>query len=189
MKLLLIGLFPVVVFWFVEDKFGTFWGLIAAIVWAFLECAYEYIRNKQIDRLTLISTAFVVVLGGLGAWLDQSAIFKFQPVIMELVFAGVLIWGGRGGEPMLLKLAKKTRPEVFAQSNEVMLERQKHLMIRLTRNLLVVLVVHSALLAYLALYSTTGQWAFWKGIGFNVFILFWMGGEIIILRLKMRGRK
>src|ERR1700683_1829323 len=113
MKILLLGLVPVIVFWLVEDKFGTFWGLIAAMVWAVGEVVYEYARYKRVDRLTLFSTGLVVILGGLGAWLDKSILFKFQPVIMEVVFAAILIWGGRKGEPLLLKMAKKTRPEAF----------------------------------------------------------------------------
>ena len=104
MKLLFLGLVPVIIFWLVEDKFGTFWGLIAAMVWAVGECIYEYVKTKKIQKLTLFSTGLVVILGGLGALLDKSILFKFQPVIMEVVFAGVIIWGGRGGEPLLLKM-------------------------------------------------------------------------------------
>src|ERR1700722_19916146 len=113
MKLLFLGLVPVLIFWLVEDKFGTFWGLIAAMIWAVGECIYEYVKTKKIQKLTLFSTGLVVVLGGVGALLDKSILFKFQPVIMEVVFAVVILWGGRKGEPLLLKMARQTRPEVF----------------------------------------------------------------------------
>src|ERR1700722_13290351 len=99
MKLLFLGLVPVLIFWIVEDKFGTFWGLIAAMVWAVGECVYQYLKYRRVDKMTIFSTALVVVLGGLGLLLDNSILFKFQPVIVELVFAGILIWGGRRGEP------------------------------------------------------------------------------------------
>jgi intracellular septation protein A len=183
-KLLFLGLVPVVIFWFVEDKFGTVWGLIAAIVWAIGECIYEYAKNRRVDGLTLFSTGLVVVLGGLGALLDKSILFKFQPVIMEVVFAGILVWGGRGGEPLLLKMAKKTRPEIFANPHPVILEAQTKMMKRLTRNLIVVLIIHSILLSYVAVKGTTGQWAFWKGVGFNVFVLLWAFSEFLIMRMK-----
>ena len=184
MKLLFIGLLPVVIFWFVEDKFGTFWGLIAAIVWAIGECLYEYIRYKRIDRMTLFSTGLVVILGGLGALLDKSILFKFQPVIMEIVFAGVLVWGGRKGDPLLLKMAKKTRPEAFSSPDPFVQAQHLSIMRRLTRNLIIVLIGHSLLLSYVAVKGTTGQWAFWKGIGFNVFVLFWAFGEFLTMRKK-----
>ncbi len=184
MRLLFLGLIPVIVFWLVEEKFGTLWGIIAAIVWAVGECVFEYTQKKRVDRLTLISTGLVVGLGALGAWLDKSVIFKFQPVIIEIIFAAVLIWGGRRGEPLLLKMARQSRPEVFANQREEILQKQSALMARMTRNLIWLLIIHSAFLSYVAINGTTGEWAFWKGIGFNVFLVVWIGGEFLLLRLK-----
>jgi intracellular septation protein A len=186
MKLLFLGLLPVIIFWFVEEKFGTFWGLIAAIVWAVGECVYEYARNRRVDKLTLFSTGLVVILGGLGAWLDKSILFKFQPVIVELVFGGILIWGGHKGEPLLFKMAQKTKPEVFANQNPAVVEFQKNMMKKMTRNLLIVLFLHCVVLTYAAIYGTTGQWAFWKGVGFNVFLLIWAGGEFLMMRFRRK---
>jgi intracellular septation protein A len=186
MKLLFLGLVPVVIFWFVEEKLGTFWGLIAAIVWAVGECIYEYTKTRKIEGLTLFSTGLVVILGGIGALLDKSILFKFQPVIMELVFAGILVWGGRSGEPLLFKMAKKSRPEIFNNPNPFFIENQMRMMKRLTRNLIFILIIHSALLSFVAVKGSTGQWAFWKGVGFNVFILVWAVSEFLILRLKNR---
>lgn len=182
MKVLFIGLVPVIIFWLVEDRYGTVWGLVAAIVWAIGECLYEYVKEKRIERLTLLSTGLVVVLGGLGAWLDKGILFKFQPVIMEGVFAGILIWGGRSGEPLLMKMARKTRPEAFNPANPILMAHQLRVMKRLTRNLIVVLFVHGILLSVVALKGTTGQWAFWKGIGFNVLLLLWALSEFLFMR-------
>jgi len=184
MKLLFLGLIPVVIFWVVEDKFGTFWGLIAAIVWALGECIYEYARTKKIQPLTLFSTGLVVALGGLGAFLDRSILFKFQPVIMEVVFAIVIIWGGRKGEPLLMKMARQTRPEIFKDVPEAVAGNQMRIMTRLTRNLIVVLIFHSVLLSIIAVKGSTGQWAFWKGIGFNVLLFLWAGSEFLIMKKK-----
>ena len=188
MKLLILGLVPVLIFWFVEEKFGTFWGLVAAMVWAVAECVYQYLKNQRVDKLTLFSTALVVVLGGLGLLLDNSILFKFQPVIVELVFAGILIWGGRKGEPLLFQMAKKTKPEIFLKSKSpTLMSAQIGMMKKMTRNLLGILVIHSILLSYYAVKGTTGQWAFWKGVGFNVFLLIWVAGEFLNLKLRRRS--
>jgi intracellular septation protein A len=186
MKLLFLGLVPVIIFWLVEEKFGTFWGLIAAIVWAVGECIFEYAKNARVEKLTLFSTGLIVILGGIGAWLDKSILFKFQPVILELVFVGILIWGGRKGDPLLFVMAKKTRPEVFANQSPPVIEFQKNMMKKMTRNLLVVLLLHSVVLSYAAVYGTTGQWAFWKGVGFNVFLFIWAAGEFLMMRFKKK---
>jgi intracellular septation protein A len=189
MKLLFLGLVPVVIFWFVEDKFGTVWGLIAAMVWAVGECVYEYLKFHKVEGLTLFSTGLVLVLGGVGALLDKSILFKFQPVIMEFVFAGVLVWGGRKGEPLLLKMAKKSKPEVFGSMKPEVLNLQTVQMQRMTRNLIFVLLGHGILLSVVAVRGTTGQWAFWKGVGFNVLLLFWAAIEFLRMRAIAKNRQ
>jgi intracellular septation protein len=189
MKLLFLGLIPVLLFWFVEEKFGTLWGLIAAMVWAIGECAYLYARYRKVDRMTLFSTGLVLVLGGFGAWLDQSILFKFQPVIIELLFAGIIWWGGRKGEPLLYKMARESRPEIFAGKNESILSRQKELMVRMSRNLIVMLIVHAAVMAFVAVKGSTSQWAFWKGAGFIVFMLAWAALEFLTIRRQIKKNK
>jgi intracellular septation protein A len=188
MKILIIGLFPVLIFWFVEEKFGTLWGLVAAIIWAIGECLYEYLKFKRIEKLTIFSTSLVVLLGGLGIWLENGILFKFQPVIVESVFAGILYFGGRRGEPVMFQMARKTRPEIFLNKPEEALQHQRLMMGRLTNHLIVILLLHSVLLAYLALRGTTGQWAFWKGIGFNLFLVIWVVGEFGVIKLRGRER-
>ena len=188
MKLLILGLCPILIFWFVEDKFGTSWGLIAAIVWAVGECIYELIRYKRVQKLTLFSSLLVVVLGGLGLWLDNSILFKFQPVTLEVVFAAILFLGGRSGEPLMLKMARETKPQMFENQNPILLAKQKTLMTQMTRHLIILLILHSGLLGYLALRGTTGQWAFWKGIGFNLFLLIWVGIEFAMIKFLKAPR-
>jgi intracellular septation protein A len=189
MKLLFIGLVPVLLFWFVEEKFGTLWGLVAAMVWAIGECTYLFIRYRKVDRMTLFSTGLVLVLGGLGAWLDQGVLFKFQPVIVELIFAGILWWGGRRGEPLLYKMARESKPEIFANKNEAIQHRQKILMVRMSRNLILMLIIHSLVMAYFAVKGTTSEWAFWKGIGFMIFMLAWAGIEFLMIRRQARSSR
>lgn len=188
MKLLFLGLVPVLVFWFVEEKWGTLWGLAAAMIWAVAECGYQYLKYRKVDRLTLISTALVLVLGGVGAWLDQSVLFKFQPVIVELLFVGIIIWGGRKGEPLLYKMARESRPEIFAGRNEEILEKQKQLMTRMSRNLVILLILHCGVMSYVAVKGTTSEWAFWKGVGFMLFVAVWAGLEFITLKRQLRAR-
>jgi len=186
MKLLVLGLVPVLIFWIVEEKFGTFWGLVAAIVWAIGECLFEYIKSKKVEGLTLLSTGLVVLLGGLGLLLDNSILFKFQPVIMEGAFVIILLWGGRTGEPLLFKMAKKTRPEIFANKDPKLILSQLGIMQNLTRHLILILIIHSALLSYVAVKGTTGQWVFWKGVGFNVFVFVWALSEFFIMRQRSK---
>lgn len=175
-----MGLLPVIIFWFFEEKFGTFWGLVCAMVWGVGEASYEYIKDKKVQKITIISTALVVVLGGVSLLLDKSVYFKFSPVVIEVVFAVFLIWQIKKGSPMLLEMAQKMRP------NTPIGDVQKRVFNRLTKALIVLILFHSILLSYYALYGTTGEWVFWKGIGLYVLFLAWFFVEFVYQKLKRR---
>jgi len=190
LKLLILGLVPVLIFWVIEEKFGTLWGLVAAIIWALGECAYSLIRYKKVDALTLVSTALVVVLGGLSWWLDNSLFFKFQPVIVEIIFVGALWWFGRDGKPALLKMGEQARPEIFTHLTPEQRAFQGEMFKRITRRLNVLLWIHIIVMAIAAVYGTTGQWAFAKGVGFNLLLGLWLVSEYLIIKKSAdRSRK
>ncbi len=186
MKNLWLGLLPVIIFWFFEEKFGTMWGLVAAVVWAIGECLYEYIRNRTIDKMTFMSTALVVVLGGVSFFLDKSIFFKFQPVITEVLFAGILFWQSRKENSWLFQMAVKSKPEAFKSADPLVQEKQKKMFARMTLSLEIFLVIHAVFLGIVAWYGSTGQWAFWKGVGFYVLFLVWFGVEYLVMRTKSK---
>lgn len=177
-----MGLVPVIIFWFFEEKFGTFWGLVCAMVWGIGEASYEYITTKKVQKLTLISTGLVVVLGGVSLLLDKSVYFKFSPVVIEVVFAGFMVWQLKKGNPMFIEMAQKMRPNI------VMGDVQKQVFNRLTKALIFLLLVHCVLLSYYALNGTTSQWAFWKGIGFYVLFLVWFFVEYAYQKVRRPRR-
>lgn len=189
MKLLILGLVPVLIFWVIEDKFGTLWGLAAAAVWAVGECIYSYARYRKIDNLTLISTALVLILGGLSWALDNSLFFKFQPVLIELIFVVAIWWFSRDGRPALLKMAEQARPEIFSKLSEQQRALQQSMFTKLSRRLCWMLWIHIVVMVVVALYGTTGQWAFAKGIGFNLLLGLWLVSEFLMMKKSARDSR
>lgn len=186
MKSLWLGLFPVIVFWFFEEKFGTLWGLVAAIVWAVGECIYEYLKTKTVDKLTLMSTGLVVVLGGVSLLFDQSLFFKFSPVITELIFAIIIFWQSRQEEGFLMQMAKKSNPKAFSHNDPQIQAAQRQMFKRMSVSLCLFLIVHSLVLGAVAVKGTTGQWAFLKGIGFYVLFGVWFAFEFLWVRFRKK---
>lgn len=182
-NVLVLGLAPVVLFFVVEEVYGTWWGLVAAIVWAVLECVYEWFKNRKVSEITLVSSGLVIVLGGVGAWLDESFLFKFQPVIMEVIFVGILYWGNKREEPLLFTMGKKMRPELDTLPPP-MRKFQMEMMRKLSREMIVLLLFHAALLSYLALRPETYLWAAWKGFG-----VFALMGVWFVFRRSMAKRR
>jgi hypothetical protein len=107
-------------------------------------------------------------------------IFKFQPVIMEVLMMAALWWFGRDGVPALWKMAlaaqAKQKPKagasvpLMAALPPEQQEFQKQLMKKMTLHLQWVLAVHVLVLSYYAIRGTTGEWAFVKGVGFNILL-------------------
>lgn len=186
LKNILLGLLPLVVFWLVEDHWGTVAGLLAAMVWGVGEVLYEKIFLKEIQSITWISTLLVLVFGALGLLLDNSSIFKFQPVILEAGTVVLLIGTMFQQEPFMLKMAQKAYPDKFIPGTHAF-EIQKILIKRTTWLLVVSLVAHCIVMAYAALYMDTGTWIFWKSIGLFVIVVPFFGAYY--LWLYMQGRK
>lgn len=185
MKLLFLGVLPLFVFWFVEEKFGAFWGIVAAIVWALGECAVEKFTTNKVNRFTIGSTALVVVMGGIGILLDQSAWFKFQPVVLEVIMVGLMVWESRKPEPLLLQWSMEMHPNRFSTDPQIRGAQVAYFK-RMSLGMSAALVVHSIIIGYYALYGSTEQWLFWKTGGLFFIMLLWFALEMIWLRIKMR---
>ena len=83
-----------------------------------------------------------------------------------------------------MDMAKKAKPEAFNHNNEELKARQSQMMRRMTKSLVVFLIIHGIFMGVVALKGTTGQWAFLKGVGFYVLFALWFGFEYLILRWR-----
>src|SRR5262249_2432609 len=88
--LLLWGIFHVVIFTVVEEYFGTFWGLIAGLVWGVGEILHEKIRYDRVETMTWIGNGVLLLLGGVSLFTAEGVWFKLQPAILEIVTGGML---------------------------------------------------------------------------------------------------
>ncbi|MCC6277973.1 MAG: hypothetical protein IT289_08675 [Oligoflexia bacterium] len=185
----LMGLFPLVVFWVVEEQFGTAWGLGAAMAWALGELVFGYWKFKKVDRLTLVVAAIVVVSGGVSLLTQEGIFFKLSPVLSELVMIPLFFMKGASGEPLLLEMSEKMRskkaPEVKSQEQLIKMRRIYALM---ARQMIAVILIHCAVMTWAAFYSTTSVWIFWKGIGFFVLFGIWAVSLYVFSRIKNRRK-
>lgn len=88
---LLFGLLPLVAFYGGEAYGGLKVGIVAAIVTSLLDVGYGWYANGKVNRVVLVSTALVVVLGGLSLLSDDERFVLWTPVLGDLVFGGVLL--------------------------------------------------------------------------------------------------
>lgn len=168
------GLLPVIAFTVVEEYYGTIAGLICGMIFGFGEIAYEYYNYKKVETITWIGNGLLIGLGGASLLMNDGVLFKLQPAILEVIFAGVLAGSAILNKPMLSMMMKKQNPNI----PEIILEKFKPIHYRLA----VFFLLHAVLATYAAFYWTTEQWALLKGVGLTVSMVIYMVIEALFIR-------
>lgn len=181
-----MGIVPLLIFWIVEEQFGTFGGIVAAIAWCVLECSWEFFRHKRLSKITLISSGLIIGFGGIDLALESTAFFKFQPTVLEWGFALALVYSLFQKESFVVKMMRQMRPEAV-DPNLPHYDVQMKVMRRMTISLIALLILHGVIMIFAALWGTTSQWIFWKTGGFLVMAGVWFGVDFWFIRRKIRS--
>lgn len=180
---LLGGLIPVLVFTFVEEYYGTLWGLIAGMVFGVGELIWEKVKQGKIDKITWLGNGLILVLGGVSLFTQEGVWFKLQPSILESVMGVLCVGSVLLGKPFLTAMATKQGTLRHApESVRPLLEAQfKGLTLRFG----IFFLLHAALAAYAAFYWSTRAWMILKGVGFTVSLLVYGLIEVLFMRRRM----
>ncbi len=88
-----LDLGPLLVFFFVNSKFGIFAGTGAFMVAAIAALAVSYVLTRHLPVMAMVSAVVVLVFGGATLILHDELFIKLKPTIIYLLFAGVLFAG------------------------------------------------------------------------------------------------
>lgn len=153
---LLWSLAPLLVFYLVEDQWGTTAALVASMLFTVGDLGFTWWRRRTLDRVALFSGALVLLLGGLSLLSDDERFMLYTPIVSDAVMAAVLlvsIWRGR---PLLLTLALAQQPELAGDPVRARFLRG------MTARLAVNLVLHAGLTAW-AVGESRETWLFVSG--------------------------
>lgn len=168
------GLLPVISFTLIEEYYGVIPGLIAAMVFGVGEIAWEYLRYKKIEKITLIGNFLVLFLGGISLFTQEGLWFKLQPAIMEFAFAIILIGSWVLKKPLMVVLSMKQGQQL----NDFMQKKFGAITFRLG----LFFIFQAILAVYAALYLSTAVWAFLKGVGIFIFMAVYLFFEVLMIR-------
>jgi intracellular septation protein len=85
----LFDLLPVILFVAAYVTSGSIYVATAVIIPASIaQCLYVWLRHRRVDRMLLVSTGLVVVLGGLTLALQDERFIKWKPTVLYWLFAG-----------------------------------------------------------------------------------------------------
>jgi len=183
-SLLLGGIIPVIVFTIIEEKYGTYWGLIAGMVFGVGEILYEKVKLQKVDTITWVGNGLLLGMGAISLFTNEGVWFKLQPAIIELFMAVLLMGSTLMGKPFLLMMAKKqnTLSQMPEHLRPIMEKKFSGLNFRIGFFFL----AHAILATWAALYWSTKAWALLKGIGLTVSLIGYMGIEIFLMRSKIK---
>ena len=94
MKKILFDFFPIVLFFITYKFYGFYAATVVVILATFSQIAIHWLRYRKLEKLHLITLAFVVVFGGATLIFNNELFFKWKPSILNW-FLGLLLLGSQ----------------------------------------------------------------------------------------------
>jgi intracellular septation protein len=98
---IVLELGPLIVFFIANTRWGIFAGTGAFMAAMIVALAASYALTRRLPLMALISTAVVVVFGGLTLLLHDALFIKLKPTIIYVLFGAILLGGLAAGKPLL----------------------------------------------------------------------------------------
>ena len=98
---LLIDFLPIVVFFVVYKFAGIYWATGAIIIAMLLQMGVQWLREGKVSKMLLISTALVVVFGGITLLLRDPLFIQWKPTVVNWLFAAAFLGSAFIGEKNL----------------------------------------------------------------------------------------
>jgi intracellular septation protein A len=152
-------------------------GIVAAIVVAAAELAFNSLRLGFIEPFSLLSLGLFATLGAWSIAVEDDRPFKLQPVLFELCCAAALVYYLFILETPLLAVVL----EDYVRLHDVLDPYQRGYATvyatTLSRSLPFVLVLHAAITAYVAWTRSTWWWFSVRVLGFYLMVGLLFVGE------------
>ncbi|MBC7661269.1 MAG: septation protein IspZ [Chitinophagaceae bacterium] len=170
--LLFFQFLPLLIYILVDYFKGFKAGILAAIGAALFMLVWDYATTGTIDQFSLGESFLIVLLGVISLKMDNERFFKFQPTVTALVIAGVFAFFEFRGEPLMIRYIPQME-KIFAGKGpatgdvKVFLDhlhdpQMLKTMARLSRAMIFLFLGHAAIMAYAALFWSTGKWFAWR---------------------------
>lgn len=88
---LLFDFFPIIVFFAVYRFYGIYAATAALIVAMAAQIAYQWMRQRTVSKMLLVSGALVAVLGGITLAFRNPVFIQWKPTIVNWLFAGAFL--------------------------------------------------------------------------------------------------
>jgi len=181
MSIFLSATLPLFIYFAIDHFFEYHIAIILTVVYGVLEFTFFYIKDKRVDKLIMIATILVVIMGAISYAFDNEAFFKLKPAIMQLLGVAFLMYFVIT-KKSIFELMKDRLPK---SAREIPPERQEMMNIML-RDMAIMLFLHTFLIVYSAYYMSTAAWAFVSGVLPYLLMFVLMFFEIILMKKRLQ---
>ena len=99
-----LDLGPLILFFVANSRWGIFAATAAFMAAAIVAFAVSYGLTRRVPLMALMSSAVVIVFGGLTLALHDALFIKLKPTIIYTLFGAILLGGLAAGKPLLAVL-------------------------------------------------------------------------------------
>jgi intracellular septation protein A len=171
LSVVLLGFLPLLIFVIIDSFAGLKAGIIAGVIFALAEISYSLIIHHSIDEFAAGSALLLIFFGFLSYKTSKDIYVKFQPVVVGVVSAVILLVMQLMDKPLLVLLAQRYQDMFPENMRSILLEPAN--LILLSRLSLVLgwgLFIHAGVVAYAALRLNNWWWLFIRGIGVYIML-------------------
>lgn len=105
-EMLLVSLLPLVLFVFIEVKYGIKAGIWTAIIVAIAGLIYFYLKIGKVDAIMITEILLLIALGVISLKMMNARLFKLQPVFVSVVLSLYFGYCQLYDEPVLVKMTR-----------------------------------------------------------------------------------
>lgn len=98
---LLFDLFPIIVFFVVYQVAGMYWATGATIAAMAVLMGVQWIRERKVSKMLLITGAMVAVLGAITIFFRNPLFFQWKPTVVNWLFAAAFLGSEHIGDKNL----------------------------------------------------------------------------------------
>jgi len=187
-KNLVIGFIPLFVFIAADEFFGrrfgeargTQYALYTAIAMGIGQALFIFVREKRLDKMVLLDTGLIILLGGVSIVSGNDIFFKLKPAFIEFIMVIILGIVAFFNPRLLVLMTGRYMQGVELQDIHL------KMMQRSAMGMFALFFLHTALIVYSAFYLSKASWAFISGGLFYILTGAYFLYLFIAARIKRR---
>jgi intracellular septation protein len=174
----LLSFLPAILYWYLETQYPVKIAVIGGVGLSLLELTIEKIWIKKVHQLSVFNFILLLILGVLSYLADEGIWFKLQPFFTGIGVSAYLFFKLKHKKGLLKGMLHELNPQV--QVPDWILDK-------LESNIAWFLLLHAILMGALALWSSTGIWAFFKTTGIYIVFVPFLLAHMIWIRHKLKA--